>query len=241
MHPTQPRERLIVALDVPTLEEALRLVRALRGQVRIFKVGLQLYTALGPDIVRRIREADGEVFLDLKLHDIPNTVGNALSEACRLGVRMATLHTLGGPRMLERAREAADQAGAAAPKLLGVTVLTSLSGEELARMGFNERPEALVLRLARMAADCRLDGVVCSPLELARLGREGLGPLFFVTPGIRAAGAPSDDQSRTLTAGEAIRAGAGYIVVGRPIVRAPDPATAAEGILAEMEAAVKLL
>jgi orotidine-5'-phosphate decarboxylase len=238
MHQTDPRDRLIVALDVPTEEEALGLVRSLRGRARVFKVGLQLYTALGPAVVSRIRDLGGEVFLDLKLHDIPNTVANALTEACRLGVRMVTLHALGGPRMLEKARQVADQAGAGAPRLLGVTVLTSLSGGDLARLGFGDSVENLVLRLARMAAECGLDGVVCSPLELERLGKEDLGPLFFVTPGIRAAAAAADDQSRTLTAAQAIRAGAGYLVVGRPIVRAPDPAAAAAEILREIEAAI---
>ena len=237
------RSRLIVALDVPTQEEAIELAGSLSESVGTFKIGLQLFTACGPAIVRRVQEFGADVFLDLKLHDIPNTVANAVTEACCLGVSMLTLHTSGGRSMLRKAREAANHfkvsTGRPSPMLLGVTVLTSLGTEEIADIGFAPELDDLVLRLARVAADSRLDGVVSSPLEVGRLRSAGLTDLSFVTPGIRpSSGADRDDQKRVTTAFDAIRAGATYLVVGRPVIKADDPLSAAQALLKEIESAI---
>lgn len=235
MSPVDPRQHLIVALDVPTVEEVLELVRALRNHVGVFKVGLQLYTATGPKIVEVIQGEGCKVFLDLKLHDIPNTVSKAVLEACRLGVHMLTLHASGGPEMLRGARTAAAEwaqsTGETSPYLLGVTVLTSLDQETTNHLGFGCSIENLVLRLARIADEAGADGIVCSPLELERLRKEHFESLFFVTPGIRPSGTGKDDQSRVKSPAEAITAGARYLVVGRPITSARDPIQAAELIL----------
>ncbi len=243
MEQIEVRKRLIVALDVPTQEEAIELAGSLSETVGTFKIGLQLYTACGPSIVRRIQEFGADVFLDLKLHDIPNTVANAVTEASCLGATMLTLHTSGGRSMLRKAREAADHfhvsTGRPSPALLGVTVLTSLGEPEIAEIGFQPGIDELVLRLARIAADARLDGIVSSPLELPRLRADGLGNLFFVTPGIRPTSeAGSDDQKRVMSAADAIRAGAGYLVVGRPVIKAEDPVRAAGALLREIESAI---
>lgn len=236
------QERLIVALDVPTAEEALRLIRLLAPHVGLFKIGLQLYTAEGPRVVRAAAELGAEVFLDLKLHDIPNTVGSTVTEVCRLGVRMMTLHTLGGAAMLGRARLAADEqrakTGKPSPLLLGVTVLTSLGPEAVSQLGFRENLGDLVRRLARLAQDSGLDGIVCSPQEVKGLREAGLDRLVFVTPGVRPGGSALEDQSRVSTPAQALSEGAGYLVVGRPIVRALDPIAAARAIVREMEAAM---
>ncbi len=238
---SDPRRHLILALDLPERDRALEMATLLKDLVGTFKIGLQLYTAYGPSIVEPILDAGGRVFLDLKLHDIPNTVGNAVSEACKLGVQMLTLHTSGGLSMMRRAREVVDQhraGGNPVPELLGVTILTSLSDEETGAVGFAESVERLVPRLAHLAEKAGLDGIVCSPLELNRLKIEGLERLFFVTPGIRPADAAADDQKRVMTAAEAIQAGARYLVVGRPILKAADPVEAAERMLAEIRRAI---
>ncbi len=235
------RERLIVALDVADPQEALRLVEQLLPEVGLFKIGLQLYTATGPVLVRQVVERGARVFLDLKLHDIPNTVAGATAAACRLGVEMLTLHVSGGRAMMAAARQAADAAQAESGtrlRLLGVTVLTSLSQDDLAELGFHAGVQEVVLRLARQAQEAGLDGLVCSPREVAGLRRSGLENLFWVTPGIRPAGVPVDDQARSATAGEAVRAGASYLVVGRPILKAADPVAAARALVAEVEAAM---
>lgn len=235
------KERLILALDVPEPEPALQWVQLLKDEVGIFKVGLQLYTAAGPTVVRRIRELGGEVFLDLKLHDIPNTVAGATAEACRLGVRMLTLHTLGGAAMLRAARQSADETaagvGVVPPALLGVTVLTSLSAADVARLGFRESVEDLVLRLALQGQGAGLDGLVCSPWEVTRLRSSGVDRGFLVTPGIRPQGTPVQDQARAATASEALAMGADYLVVGRPVLKSPNPIEAARLLVSEMEAA----
>lgn len=235
------RERLIVALDVADPQEALRLVEQLQPEVGLFKIGLQLYTAAGPALVRQVVERGARVFLDLKLHDIPNTVAGATAAACRLGVEMLTIHTSGGRAMMDAARRAAAAARAESGtrlRLLGVTVLTSLSENDLAEVGFPAEVPELVLRLARLAQEVGLDGLVCSPREVAGLRRRGLENFFWVTPGIRPAGAPVEDQARSATAAEAVRAGASYLVVGRPILRAADPVAAARALVAEVEAAM---
>jgi orotidine-5'-phosphate decarboxylase len=214
---------VILALDVPRAEEALRFA-GLPG-LRWAKVGSILFTREGPALVRELRARGLEVFLDLKWHDIPNTVAGAVEQAAELGVAMATVHTLGGPAMLRAA--AAASAGAGRPALVGVTVLTSHTAPEYAEaVGRETLPGEEAVRLARLGMSAGLRGVVCSPLEVAEV-REVAGPAaWLVVPGIREAEAARDDQARTATAGAAARAGASHLVVGRPILLAADPAGA---------------
>jgi orotidine-5'-phosphate decarboxylase len=234
-------ERLIVALDVNSRESALSLVAALRPRVTRFKVGTELFTACGPGLVREILEGGGQVFLDLKFHDIPHTVARAAVVVARLGVGMFTIHLSGGALM---ARRAADELEAHCqvyrvpkPKILGVTVLTSLASADLEQIGVTRPVEEQVVALARMAKASGLDGVVSSPQE-ARSIREACGrDLLIVTPGIRPHDSDPDDQARAVTPRAAIEAGADYLVVGRPIVKARDPLEAAESILLQMEGA----
>ena len=232
-------DRLIVALDVPTRDQALSLVTALRPRVARFKVGLELFTACGPPLVREILERGGQVFLDLKLHDIPHTVARAAVAATRIGAGMMTVHMCGGSFM---ARRAVDEVEAHCqihrtprPKILGVTVLTSLDQAALESIGVLRPVEDQVVVLAELAQQSGLDGVVCSPLEIPMV-RQACGREFLiVTPGVRSAGEDSDDQARTLTPRGAMDAGADWIVVGRPVVKAADPLAAAEAILLDME------
>lgn len=209
---------LIVALDVPSFKEARRFVRLLKKRVSIFKVGLELFTAAGPDVVRMIHDEGGRVFLDLKFHDIPNTVARACEAADRLGVFMMNLHARGGVEMMKAARAAVRKS-----LLLGVTVLTS----DRNLTGTSKE----VIRLAKGCRRAGLSGVVCSARE-AKAVRKACGPRFLiVTPGIRPAGSSKDDQKRIVTPAEAVRSGADYIVVGRPILSAPDPLRVVESIL----------
>ncbi|HLD13680.1 MAG TPA: orotidine-5'-phosphate decarboxylase [Burkholderiales bacterium] len=215
--------RLIVALDFATAAEAQAFAaRVTPSQCRL-KVGLELFTAAGPALVSELVGRGFDVFLDLKYHDIPNTVARACTRAADLGVWMLNVHALGGRQMLEAARAAVDQA-AHHPLLIGVTVLTSHEEHDMADLGLPRDIGAQVERLAQLAQDCRLDGVVCSPREAERLRRRCGKKFSLVTPGIRPANAPTDDQRRTLTPGEAIAQGADYLVIGRPVTRAPDPA-----------------
>lgn len=234
----EPRDYLIVALDVPGRDEALRLAEQLSGKAGYFKIGLQLYTACGPSIVREITSAGDRVFLDLKLHDIPNTVAGAVREAARLEVSLLTLHTLGGRAMMraaaDAAREMAGTLGTMPPRLLGVTILTSIGQAEAESVGLTDPIENMVLRLARLADSSGMDGIVCSPLELGRLSANRPGELFFVTPGIRPSGSSTDDQSRITTPARAIAGGARHLVVGRPVTRAGNPAEAASRIVEEI-------
>ncbi len=230
--------QIILALDVGSRAEALPLARLLHKEIAFFKVGLQLFTACGPDLVRDLLEIGVKVFLDLKLHDIPNTAARAAGEAVRLGCSMMTVHTLGGLQMLRSVRESVDGAAGeleqAPPRLLGVTILTSMDQEEMARVGVSGTPDASVLKLAQLAVDAGLDGVVSSPRELDILEREPLNRLLRVTPGVRPAGAARDDQKRTMTPVEAVRAGANYLVIGRPITGSADPLRAARTINREL-------
>jgi orotidine-5'-phosphate decarboxylase len=233
-----PIDRLAVALDLPTLDEAAALARRLEGRVGTFKIGLELFVAAGPAAVAQIAESGAGVFLDLKIHDIPRTAAAAVRTAGTLGVRYVTLHALGGPAMLAAAREAADALGPERPRLLAVTVLTSHDGDDLARIGLRESPEQAVSRLAQMALDSGADGLVASAQEVARLRElHGWRPLL-VTPGVRPAGTAAGDQARVATPADATRAGSDILVVGRPIVQADDPPAAAIAILEEIASAL---
>ncbi|MDN5347337.1 MAG: orotidine-5-phosphate decarboxylase [Clostridia bacterium] len=235
------RDRLIVALDVPDLEKAETLVKLLSPHTGMFKIGLELYTSAGPAAIEMVKRYDARVFADLKLHDIPNTVARAARALTRLGADMLNVHAAGGREMLSEAarsvKEAAAAAGRPAPLLLAVTVLTSLDARSLKEeIGIIRPMEEQVVYWASLARECGLDGVVASSREAAAV-RAACGPNFvIVTPGVRPAGAEHDDQRRVLTPLEAIRAGASYIVVGRPITQAPAPVEAAQAIIAEIEA-----
>ena len=227
------RERLIVALDVPDAAAAAALVQRLEGTCRWFKVGLELFVAEGPRVLKPLLDQGYSVFLDLKLYDIPNTVAGAVRSAAKLGARMLTLHAGGGAAMLAAARAALDGI-TDPPQLLAVTVLTSMDQAQAAAVGWGRSPAEQVDLLARMGLNAGLDGFVCSPEEVARL-RSITGPAgVLVTPGIRPAGTAAGDQKRIATPADALRQGASYLVVGRPIAQAPQPAHAAEAILQEM-------
>ena len=233
-------DQLLIALDVPSAGEALRLADLLRGSVGGFKVGSQLFTAEGPAIVRALTAKGDRVFLDLKFHDIPNTVAGAVAAATSLGAWMVNVHAAGGMKMMQAAGEAARKTAASegrpAPLVIAVTVLTSMTAAALSEAGTSTPVIDQVIRLARLAQQAGLDGVVASPQETSAI-RAACGPAFaIVTPGIRggAAVTSKDDQERTLTAAGAIAAGASYLVVGRPVIAAPDPRVAARSIAAEL-------
>jgi orotidine-5'-phosphate decarboxylase len=231
------RERLIVALDVPEPEAALALAEALAPVVGYFKVGLELFGAAGPDLVRALVARRARVFLDLKLHDIPATVGRSVAVLGRLGVSLLTVHAAGGPEMLRQAVAAAAAADSS-PGVLAVTALTSLDAADLRAVGIELSPAELVVRRARLAADCGVAGVVSSVQEAAAV-RAVVAPGFHVvTPGIRPAGAAVGDQKRVGTPAAAIAAGASHLVVGRPIRDAPDPVAAARALVDEVAAAL---
>jgi orotidine-5'-phosphate decarboxylase len=233
------RNPIIVALDVPTAEHAVALAEQVAPAVGAFKIGKELFTAVGPDIVRRIRATGANVFLDLKFHDIPNTVAKAVAAAVRLDVQMLTLHTSGGSEMMRAAEEAAQktaaQAGLNPPLVLGVTVLTSSDANTLAEVGCEPNPGRQVERLANLAVKAGLRGLVCSPLEIALLRQVLPASLQLVTPGIRTGAEKADDQKRTLSPQEAMAAGASWLVIGRPITAAPNPREAAEKIWAGLQ------
>lgn len=228
---------LILALDVPTREAAAPILRQLRGELRWVKIGLQMFTAYGPDYVRAVADQGFNVFLDLKLHDIPNTVAKAVESLAPLPIGMLTLHTSGGREMMAAATRVG-QATRPDLLLLGVTVLTSMDATELANIGVGGTPEMQVARLGSLAASAGLSGLVCSPLEVPLLRRLLPPNIQLVTPGIRPSGeAGGDDQKRVLSPAEAARVGSSYIVVGRPILQAADPAAAARAILADLRSA----
>jgi len=233
------RERLIVALDVDNLEQAKDLVRLLAPEVGMFKIGKQLFTHAGPQAVRLIQDLGGEIFLDLKFHDIPNTVAKAAIEATRLGVRMFNVHASGSLEMMrttvKEVERVSRQQKLRRPIMLAVTVLTSLGQEDLQRVGVERKVADQVVRLALLTKQAGMDGVVASSHEVSDI-RAACGRQFvIVTPGIRPAEANRDDQQRVMTPGDAVRAGVDYIVVGRPILESKDPVKAARAIVAEME------
>src|SRR6202167_5712604 len=233
LHNSDPRGQLIIALDVSTAAAAQKIVAAVGDSAFTYKVGMQLYTAQGPQVVRDLVTSGRRVFLDLKYHDIPNTVASAVHEAAQLGVSMLTVHAAGGARMLHAAIDAA-RANNPALVVLGVTVLTSLDENELEKVGFRGTVREEVLRLAIMALDNGCKGIVTSAREAAAVRAE-LGQNFaIVTPGVRPAGSAHGDQSRVATPAEAIAAGASHIVVGRPITEAADPAAEARAILQQI-------
>lgn len=229
------RNPIIVALDVPAVETALDLATQLAPLCGGFKIGSELFTAAGPDIVKRIRERGALVFLDLKFHDIPNTVAKAVGVAARLDVQMLTVHAGGGTEMLKAAETAAEETayrmGRTPPLVLGVTVLTSLDSASLREVGLDVNVEYQVRRLANVAVKAGLRGLVCSPLEIATLRKTIPAQVQLVVPGIRTGAEKSDDQKRTMTPREAIAAGANWLVIGRPICAAENPRAAAEKIL----------
>lgn len=226
--------RIIVALDFATAAEALACTAALSPSLCRVKVGKELFVSAGPSLVEQLVDKGFGVFLDLKFHDIPNTVAQACAAAARLGVWMVNVHASGGSRMMIAAREAIEKS-AKRPKLIAVTVLTSMQNSDLQEIGMGADTQSAALRLAALAKSSGLDGVVCSAVEAPKL-REALGSAFeLVTPGIRPAEASVDDQARVQTPGAAIRAGAHYLVIGRPITRAADPRAALEAIAAEVK------
>jgi orotidine-5'-phosphate decarboxylase len=223
----QPHDRLVVALDLSARDEFLRLVDTLRGSVGVFKIGLQAFIANGPGIVGDVVARGERVFLDLKIHDIPNTAKHAVAEAANLGASIATVHTAGGESMLRACTHDT-------LLVLGVTILTSLGEADLLQIGFGGSAVGNAVRLARLAQSSGLRGVVASPLEIEPI-REACGTDFVIlTPGIRPKGSDAGDQQRVMTPGEAVRAGADYIVVGRPITGAADPRSAAQKVVDEM-------
>jgi orotidine-5'-phosphate decarboxylase len=237
MNRDDARKKVIFALDVNGLAEIDRYAEMLSGKVGMFKVGKELFTATGPEAVRTVQRHGGQVFLDLKYHDIPNTVAKAMLEAARMGVQLANLHALGGAEMMETAANAVrKEFGDERPRLLAVTILTSSNEETLRGVGIEHPVQDMVVRLAKLAQTAGMDGVVASPLEIGLI-RAACGPDFLiVTPGVRPSFASVDDQKRIMSPGEAVKAGADYLVIGRPIARAADPQAAADQIADEIVA-----
>jgi orotidine-5'-phosphate decarboxylase len=228
-----PKNRLAIALDLPDEQQAMNLVDRLGQTCQWFKVGMELYYATGNRIVHQLRDRGFNVFLDLKLHDIPNTVAGAVRSATQAGASLLTIHASGGAAMMSAAAEAAQAPGS--PRLLAVTVLTSMDANELAGIGITATPAEQVLRLAKLAQQSGITGMVCSPEEVAILRKETGPNTLLVIPGIRPAGSDTGDQKRIATPAQAIADGASLLVVGRPITRAADPAQAARAILDEIE------
>ncbi|MBO0858381.1 MAG: orotidine-5'-phosphate decarboxylase [Chloracidobacterium sp.] len=238
------RNPLVIALDVDSPDQALLMVERLRGAAGMFKVGKQLFTAAGPEIVRKIIALGERVFLDLKFHDIPNTAAMAGIAAARLGVSVFNVHAMGGSKMMRAVSEAvtenAEREKITRPLILGVTVLTSHTRDSLKEVGIDRKLEDEVVNLARLCATSGLDGVIASPLEIAPIRSAVEDPEFIIlTPGVRPAGAPLNDQSRVMTPAEATRAGANFLVIGRPITAANDPVAAALKIVEEINLRVE--
>jgi orotidine-5'-phosphate decarboxylase len=237
MNRDNARKKIIFALDVNGLAEIDRYAEMLSGKVGMFKVGKELFTSCGPVAVKAVQRHGGQVFLDLKYHDIPNTVAKAMLEAARLGVQLTNLHALGGAEMMETAATAVrKEFGNDRPRLLAVTILTSSTAETLRGVGIEHSLQDMVVRLAKLAQESGMDGVVASPLEIDLI-RATCGPDFLiVTPGVRPTFAAADDQKRIMTPAEAVKSGADYLVIGRPVAKAEDPAQAADMIADEIVA-----
>jgi len=239
------KSRLIVALDVDSASKARSLMDELGSSVGAFKIGLQLFTSAGPVLVRSAAEAGHRIFLDLKFHDIPNTVAMAAVEAAKLGVWMFNVHALGGGEMMKRTffevAETCERENLSRPKIIAVTILTSSDANDLNRIGIEQDVESTVANLARLAARSGLDGVVASAREAERIKRDaGTQDFIVVTPGIRPTSATSDDQKRVMTPTDALRSGSDYLVVGRPITDSKDRLNAVDAILGEMNAALEI-
>ena len=235
----ESRKKIIFALDVESMTEAEKWADLLAPHVGMFKIGKQLFTACGPAVVKAIRERGGEVFLDLKYHDIPNTVAMASLEAARLGVRLFNLHALGGYEMMARTVEALNREfpNGERSRLLAVTILTSASEMTLREVGIDLPVSEMVVKLALLARKAGIDGVVASPLEIPLIRAECGSEFIIVTPGVRPSFASTDDQKRVMTPADAVKAGADYLVIGRPISAAEDPIKASESIIEEIMAA----
>ena len=226
---------IIVALDVNNRQEAVEKVKAIGDSIGFYKIGLELFSAEGPDVVKAVKDLGKRVFLDLKLHDIPRTVERAVKSGARLGVDLMTIHSVGGKAMIKAAADAAAEFGANGPKVLAVTVLTSLDQSDLADVGIVGRtPAEQVLAMAKFATANGANGLVCSPKEVGTLSKTLPAGTLFVTPGVRPAGSAVGDQKRVATPAEAVRDGATHLVIGRPILAAPDPVAAAREILASL-------
>ena len=232
-------ERLIVALDLPTTDQAMRAVDTLGDTVGYYKIGMESFYGMGHTVLAQMSSRGKRIFLDLKLHDIPNTVARSVRALCQFSPAMTTLHAAGGPTMLKAAIEAADdwssQSGRSRPKLVGITVLTSLGEQDWAAMGHQKNIRESVLRLSMMCRDAGMDGVVASPQEASAIRALCGKDFLIVTPGIRPLNQEHGDQTRTATPAEALKAGADFLVVGRPILAAADPKAAAQAIIKEME------
>ncbi len=232
----QARNKIIFALDVDNISDIDLWAEMLTNKVGMFKVGKELFTSVGPAAVSAVKQHGGEVFLDLKYHDIPNTVAQAMLAAGRLGVKLTNLHALGGSEMMEKACKAvhAEFGDTERPRLLAVTILTSSTRETLKAVGIEYPVEQMVVRLAKLAKESGMDGVVASPLEIQAIRAACGSDFLIVTPGVRPSFAATDDQKRIMTPSEAVKAGADYLVIGRPIAKAPDPRQAAEMIVDEI-------
>ena len=229
--PSRPQDKIIIALDVPDTDGALRLLDSLGDPPALCKIGLELFTAEGPSVITAVQDRGSRVFLDLKFHDIPNTVAHAVKSASGLGVAMTTLHASGGPVMLEAAAKAAEGSELL---LLAVTVLTSMDAAQLSSTGISVEPREQVLRLAGLASDAGIDGIVCSPLEVNAI-RTSLGNnLRIVTPGVRPTWAATGDQKRVMTPAEAVKEGSDWLVIGRPITAAENPREAYAKVVEEL-------
>ncbi len=230
------KAELIVALDVSSVEEAVAKVRAIGEPVSFYKIGLELFSATGPEVVKAVKAEGKRVFLDLKLHDIPRTVERAVRSCAGLGVDLLTIHASGGKAMIQAAKKAALEFGEKAPKILAVTMLTSLDNSDLEDLGIGRAVADQVAALGRLACGNGADGIVCSPMEVAKM-RELLGDdALLVTPGVRPAGSSVGDQKRVATPADAVRDGSSHLVVGRPILEAADPHAAAVAVRSEMDA-----
>jgi len=232
---------LIVALDVPSAADVKKLVATLGDSVGFYKIGLELFTAEGPDVVRAVKAQGRRVFLDLKLHDIPRTVERAVKSAMALGVDLMTVHASGGKAMLRATAEAAAEGGASRPRILAVTALTSLDQSDLTDLGIQRAMPEHVEAMGVLALSQGIDGIVCSPQEVARMRKVLGSSALLVTPGIRPAGGDVGDQKRVATPAQAVRDGATHLVVGRPICEAPDPRAAAIQIVEEMNPQIPLI